>query len=373
MKDERLQKLASLLLNYSLGLQKGELFEINSGILAKPLIKALICESHRIGAIPFLKLSDDELSRLAFGYIHPDEQEEARVVIEKQMEWETVYWDHLAAHVDIGVDENDAELSAVNEQSMCFYREVHRPIRDRMIDERRWVYLHWPTMADAQKAGMCYDDFFEFFINAALVDYAKMKRDLEPLVDLLEKTDTVRILGPGTDISFSIKGIPVVSCHGNMNVPDGEVFTAPVKDSVVGHIQFNTVAMRYGRKFANPRLVFQNGLIVEADCDGNRSGFNEMLDADEGARYVGEFALGVNNAITKAIGNTLYDEKIGGSFHLTPGCAYADADNGNKSQLHLDIVCLQSSAMGGGEIWLDGCLVRKDGIFTLDSLKELNP
>jgi len=373
MKDERLHELATLLLNYSLGLQKGELFEINSGIRAKPLIKELIREAHRIGAVPFLKLSDDELSRLAFGYIHPDAPEEARVVIEKQMAWETVYWDHLAAHVDIGVDENDAELSAVNEQSMRFYREVHRPIRDRMIDERRWVYLHWPTMADAQKAGMCYDDFFEFFIKAALVDYAKMRRDMEPLVDLLEKTDTVRILGPGTDIFFSIKGIPVVSCHGNMNIPDGEVFTAPVKDSVAGHVQFNTTAMRYGRKFVNPRLVFKNGNIVEADCDGDRSGLNEMLDADEGARYIGEFALGVNNAITQAIGNTLYDEKIGGSFHLTPGCAYADADNGNKSQLHLDIVCLQTSAYGGGEIWFDDCLVRKDGIFMLDSLKELNP
>ena len=373
MKDERLQKLAKLLLNYSLSIQKGELFEINGGIPAKPLIKELMKEAHAIGAVPYVKLGDDELTRLSFGYIQPDAPAEARAIIEKQMAWETVYWDHLVAHVDIGVDENDAELSAANEQSMRLYREVRQPLRDRIIDERRWVYLHWPTMADAQKAGMCYDDFFDFFINAALVDYQKMGKDMEPLVELMQKTDMVHILGPGTDLRFSIKGIPVVPCHGNLNIPDGEVFTAPVKDSVNGTIHYNTAAMRYGKKFDNPRLVLKDGHIDEASCDGDNAGFNEMLDADEGARYIGEFAIGVNNAVNRAIGNTLYDEKIGGSFHFTPGCAYADAFNGNKSQLHLDIVCIQTAAYGGGEIWFDDKLIRKDGVFTLDALKGLNP
>lgn len=373
MKDERLQKLAKLLLGYSLNLQKGELFEINGGIPAKPLIKELMKEAHQMGAVPYVKLDDDEISRLSFGYIRPDAPEEARAIIEKQLAWETVYWDHLVAHVDIGVDENDAEYSAVDEKSMRLYREVRRPLRDRIIDERRWVYLHWPTMADAQKAGMCYDDFFDFFINAALVDYKQMAKDMEPLVELMEKTDMVHILGPGTDLRFSIKDIPVVPCHGNMNIPDGEVFTAPVMDSVNGHIRYNTAALHNGKKFDNPRFVFKEGHIDEAACDGDNAGFNEMLDADEGARYIGEFAIGVNNAVTKAIGNTLYDEKIGGSFHLTPGCAYADAFNGNKSQLHLDIVCIQTAASGGGEIWFDGKLIRKDGLFTLDALQGLNP
>lgn len=373
MKDERLQKLAKLLLNYSIAIQKGELFEINGGIPAKPLIKALMQEAHAIGAVPYVKLDDDELSRLSYGYIDPEKPEEARAIIEKQLAWETAYWDHLVAHVDIGVDENDAELSVVDERSLRLYREVRQPLRDRIINERRWVYLHWPTMADAQKAGMCYDNFFDFFINAALVDYPKMGKDMEPLVELMEKTDMVHILGPGTDLRFSIKGIPVVPCHGHMNIPDGEVFTAPVKDSVNGEIRYNTAAMRYGKKFDNPRLVFRNGHIDEASCDGDNQGFNEMLNADDGARYIGEFAIGVNNAVTKAIGNTLYDEKIGGSFHLTPGAAYAEAFNGNKSQLHLDIVCIQTAAYGGGEIWFDDALIRKDGVFTLDALKGLNP
>ncbi len=373
MRDERLIQLAKLLTGYSIGLKKGELFEINSGVAAKPLIKELVREAHKLGAAPFVKLTDDELARLSYGFIDPEKPDEARAIIEKQLVWETAYWDQLAAHIDIGVDENDAELSAVNDRSLQFYRDLRRPIRDRMIDEKRWVYLHWPTMADAQKAGMCYDDFFDFFINAALVDYEKMGRDMEPLVELMQKTDMVRLTGPGTDLSFSIKGIPVVPCHGDMNIPDGEVFTAPVKDSANGHIRYNTPAMRYGKKFDNPCLVFRNGHIDEASCDGDTKGFNDLLNADEGARYLGEFAIGVNNAVTRPIGNTLYDEKIGGSFHLTPGNAYADAFNGNHSQLHLDIVCIQTAAYGGGEIWFDGRLIRKDGVFTLDALKGLNP
>ncbi|MEG1525712.1 MAG: aminopeptidase [Clostridia bacterium] len=373
MKDERLKKLSELLIHDSLGLQKGELFEINGALPAKPLIKELMRAAHRIGAVPFLHLSDDELSRIFFEFIDPDHPDEAMPAILNQLDWETRYWDHLVAHVDIGVDENDAELSAVDARARTLYRDARKNLRDRIIDERRWVYLHWPTMADAQKAGMCYDDFYEFFLSAALVDYEKMGRDMEPLVALMEQTDRVRLKGPGTDLTFSIKGIPVIPCDGHLNIPDGEVYTAPVRDSANGVVQYNTPAMRYGLKFNNPRLLFQNGRIMEASCDGDSSAFNEMLDADEGARYLGEFAIGVNNAITKSIGNTLYDEKIGGSFHLTPGASYADAFNGNKSQLHLDIVCIQTPAFGGGEIWFDEKLIRKDGLFVVDTLKGLNP
>ena len=373
MYDARLSKLADLLVGYSLGLREGDLFEINGAAASKPLIKELLKSAQQIGAVPYVKLRDDELMRLFYGFVDADDPAKTRAIVEKQMAWENAYWDRLVGHVDIGVDENDAELSAVDGEKFRLYRELHRPIRDRMIDEKRWVYLHWPTMADAQKAGMCYDDFYEFFLGAALVDYEKMGRDMEPLVELLEKTDRARLVGPGTDLSFSIKGLPAIPCNGHMNIPDGEVYTAPVKDSANGVIQYNTAAMRYGKKFDRPRLVFKDGKIVEASCDGDAAGFNEMLNADEGARYLGEFAIGVNNAVTKAIGNTLYDEKIGGSFHLTPGCSYDDCYNGNKSQLHLDIVCIQTKAYGGGEMWFDGVLVRKDGLFTLDALKGLNP
>lgn len=371
--DERLSKLAKLLLGYSLNIAPGEIFAINGGVPAKPLMKALMREAAAIGAAAVPDLRDDELTRLSYGFIDPENPEAAKPMVEKMVAWKNAYWAHVAAHVDIGVDENDAELSAVPAASRRFYQGLMKPVHDVMIDERRWVYLHWPTMADAQKAGMCYDDFYEFFLGAALVDYHKMAKDMEPLVELMSKTDRVHIVGPGTDLSFSIKGLPVIPCAGEMNIPDGEVFTAPVRDSANGVVQYNTAAQRYGKKFVNPRLTFENGRIVKAECDGDAAGFNELLDSDAGARYLGEFAIGVNNAVTKSIGNTLYDEKIGGSFHLTPGNAYAESDNGNKSQLHLDIVCIQTAAMGGGEIWFDGKLIRKDGIFTVDALKGLNP
>mgnify|MGYP002674055255 FL=1 len=373
MKDPRLEQLANLLLTQSLKLQPGEIFAINSGAAANPLNKALLRTAKAKGLYPVMRLSDDELSRLFYDCIDPEHPEAMQSNIEKQVAWELNMWESIAAHVDVGIDENDAELSAVNARAMSYFRSFRKRLREVMIDERRWVYLHWPTMADAQKAGMCYDDFYDFFLSAALVDYEKMGRDMEPLVELMEKTDLVEIKGPGTDIRFSIKDIPVCPCSGECNIPDGEVYTAPVRESANGVVQYNTAAMRYGKKFNNPRLTFKNGKIVEATCDGDVAGFNEMLDADEGARYLGEFALGVNNAVNRAIGNTLYDEKIGGSFHLTPGCCYQTAPNGNTSQLHLDIVCIQTKQYGGGEIWFDGKLVRKDGLFLPEALKGLNP
>lgn len=373
MRDERLERLARMLLTQSLDLRRGEIFEINSGVAANPLNKALLRAAKELGLYPVVRLEDDELARLALACIDPEHPEDVLENIRRQADWELKKWESVAAHVDIGVDENDAELSTVDSRAMALYRGERRRLRDVMIDERRWVYLHWPTPADAQKAGMCYDDFYEFFLAAALVDYEAMAKSMEPLVELLLKTDRVEIRGPGTDISFSIRDIPVRACHGQRNIPDGEVYTAPVRESVNGVIQYNTPAMRYGKKFTNPRLTVKNGRIVEAVCDGDTAGFNALLDADEGARYFGEFALGVNNAVTRAIGNTLYDEKIGGSFHLTPGCCYKAAPNGNQSQIHLDIVCIQTAACGGGEIWFDGRLVRRDGIFLPESLKGLNP
>ncbi len=372
MQDTRLQALAGLLLGHSLQLKEGELFEINAGVLAKPLIKALIREAHKLHAVPHVRLEDDELQRLFYGFIDPDHPEAAQAAMAKQLSWEKARWTHLCAHVDIGVDENDAELSAADPRALSIYRAAMREVRDIRIDERRWVYLHWPTMADAQKAKMCYDDLYEFFLGAALVDYVRMRAAMQPLIGLMQRTDTVRIAGPGTDISFSVKGMPVVPCFGERNIPDGEVYTAPLRESANGFIQYNTALHMLGRRYENPRLAFRNGRIVEASCANDTAGFNRLLDTDQGARYLGEFALGVNNAITKPIGNTLYDEKIGGSFHLTPGCAYASAFNGNKSSLHMDIVSLQTPPYGG-EIFFDGVCVRRDGRFTLPELAGLNP
>ena len=372
MRDERLFRFAEMLLNYSLGLKEGDLFQINSGIGAKPLIKALMIEAKKIGAIPFVKLEDDELARLSFEYIDPAHPEKAEAVFQKNLEWELAYWKHFAAHVDIGVEENDMELSAVDPAKIQMRRRAMREVSRVRIDEKKWVYLCWPTMAQAQKAGMSYDDFFEYFIDVCMVDYAKMARNLEPLKALMERTRRVRITGPGTDLTFSIEGMPAIPCAGNANIPDGEIYTAPIRDSVNGILQYNTTTNYLGKNFINPRFLFQNGKIVEASCENDTKGLNTVLDTDEGARYIGEFALGVNNKVVEPFGNTLYDEKIKGSFHFTPGNAYEDAQNGNQSAIHWDIVCIQRKEYGGGEIWFDDVLIRKDGLFTLPELKALD-
>ncbi len=372
MKDPRIESLAKLLLTHSLQIKSGEQFEINSGILAKPLIKALMKEASKLGAVPRVKLEDDELTRLSFSYIDSENLEASNSVIDKELAYELERWEHLSAHIDIGVDENDAEMSSVDAKVLSHYRTHMKKLRDIRINEKRWVYLHWPTMADAQKASLCYDDLFELFLSSALLDYKKMHNDVLPLVSLMERTKHVRILGVGTDISFSIEGMNVVPCIGRRNIPDGEVYTAPNKLSVNGHIQYNTCANMFGKNYNNPRLVVKDGRIVEAYCDNATKGFNDLLDMDEGARFFGEFALGINNALKTPIGNTLYDEKIGGSFHLTPGNAYKSAFNTNESALHLDLVCLQAKPHNG-EIWFDGECIRKDGLFLPQELLSLNP
>ncbi|MFA7076200.1 MAG: aminopeptidase, partial [Candidatus Izemoplasmatales bacterium] len=187
------------------------------------------------------------------------------------------------------------------------------------------------------------------------------------------KTDKVRIVSPNTDLRFSIKGLNVVPCAGENNIPDGEIFTAPVKDSVNGVIQYNTPSAYRGRVFNDIKLKFKDGKIVEATADDNLDVLEEIFNTDEGARYVGEFAIGVNPKVSTPMTNTLFDEKIAGSIHFTPGNSYDHCPNGNKSSIHWDLVLIQTEAYGGGEIYFDDVLIRKNGIFVIESLKGLNP
>jgi aminopeptidase len=205
------------------------------------------------------------------------------------------------------------------------------------------------------------------------MDYAKMGTGMAVLKRRMEATNMVRISGNGTELSFSIRGIPAVICNGHRNIPDGEVYTAPVKDSVSGVVQYNAPTVYQGRPFENVRLEFENGKIVAASAGNMTDALNKILDADGGARYVGEFAFGVNPHILHPMCNILFDEKIAGSFHFTPGQAYEDADNGNRSQVHWDLVCIQREEYGGGEIYFDGKLIRKNGLFIPPELHCLNP
>src|SRR5690606_5901834 len=204
------------------------------------------------------------------------------------------------------------------------------------------------------------------------LDYAAMSKAMDPLKALMDRTDRVRITGPGTDLTFSIRGIGSVKCDGHRNIPDGEVYTAPVRESVNGTITYNVPSVRGGFTFENVRFRFENGKIVEAEANDTKR-LNDILDTDEGARYIGEFSIGFNPHILTPMKDTLFDEKIAGSLHFTPGQAYRKADNGNRSAIHWDLVLIQRPEYGGGEIWFDDRLIRKDGRFVVPELEPLNP
>ncbi|MBP5308739.1 MAG: aminopeptidase, partial [Clostridia bacterium] len=246
---------------------------------------------------------------------------------------------------------------------------VHHEIR---VKKTKWVVLRYPTPSMAQLSGMSTEAFEDFYFDVCTLDYSKMDRAMDALKDLLDKTDKVRLIAKDTDLSFSIKGIGSEKCSGQKNIPDGEVYSAPVKNSVNGVITYNAPSVYKGTKFENIRLEFKNGKIVKA-TGNNTVKLNEILDTDEGARYVGEFAIGVNPYVTKPMGDILFDEKIRGSIHFTPGCCYDDCYNGNISSVHWDLVLIMTPEYGGGEIWFDDVLIRKDGVFVPDELKPLNP
>jgi aminopeptidase len=271
---------------------------------------------------------------------------------------------------------NTSEMSDVPREKMDLYERhwwnhVHSQVR---VPKTKWVVLRWPSPAMAQSAGMSTEAFEDYYFNVcAGVDYDAMQRAMEPLEALMRRTDQVHIKGPGTDLRFSIKGIGVVPCFGERNIPDGEIYTCPVKTSVEGYITYNCETLYRGTLFTNVHFEFNQGKIVKAEAGANTAKLNEILDSDDGARYLGEWSFGVNPYISNPMRDTLFDEKIAGSFHLTPGQCYKEASNGNDSQIHWDIVCRQDPAVGGGEIWFDGVLIRKDGRFVLPELQGLNP
>jgi aminopeptidase len=364
MRDERVKELASVLLTHSVKVKKAEKVLIRGSIITKPLITELIDQAYSMGAYPYVELFDDEINlHLAKNY--------KRAQLETQANWQMqVYKDVDAVIVIIG-EENDAEMAGIPKEMHRLRGEIMKPVSEFYVNNRKWVLLNYPTKGLAQKAGMSTREFEDYLFSVCTVDYDKMASAVAPLKRLMEKTDQVRLVSPGTDLLFSIKDIPVIPCTGEANVPDGEIFTAPIKDSVNGTILFNTPCPYHGTTFRNVKLTFENGKITEATSD-NTEKLNEILDTDEGARYIGEFAIGFNPHIEEPMGDILFDEKICGSLHFTPGEAYEEADNGNKSAVHWDMVLIQRPEYGGGEIYFDNVLIRKDGKFVLPELEGLN-
>jgi aminopeptidase len=288
-------------------------------------------------------------------------------------EYELFQMRDIQAYLAIRASDNASETADVPGPQYQLYSKFYmRPVTNQRVNYTKWCVMRYPTPSMAQLANMSTEAFEDFYFNVCTLDYAKMDQAMEPLQRLMETTDQVRISGPDTDLRFSIKGLPAIPCAGKRNIPDGEVFTAPVRDSVNGFITYNTPALYQGTTHERVRLEFQEGRIIKAESNDSAR-LNQIFETDAGARYVGEFSLGVNPYILKPMKDALFDEKICGSIHFTPGQAYEECDNGNRSAVHWDLVNIQLPDYGGGEIHFDGRLIRKDGRFVIPELAGLNP
>lgn len=367
MQDPRIQKFAHYLITQAVYLKPGETILIELHGHAYGLAKALIREAYQAGGKPFLHLFDYNLERALIE--GADDAHMAQIT-----SYELTQMKDMDAYIDIRATDNVDAWNSISPRQMDVYMKNYWGVLHlkQRCNHTKWSVLRYPNDAMAQLAGMSTEEYEDFYFKACLVDYKKMGRAMQSLVKRLDRTDKVHITGPGTDLGFSVKDIPSIGMHGTRNVPDGEIYTSPVRDSVNGFVTFNTPSPYNGFVFQNVRLEFQNGKVVKATSNNNEL-INRILDTDGGARYIGEFAIGVNPEIHKPMGDILFDEKISGSFHFTPGNCYDNASNGNHSAIHWDLICIQTPEYGGGEMYFDDTLVRKDGVFVVDDLKVLNP
>ena len=323
--DERIKILANNLVNYSMAVKAGDKVYVHyTGEATADLARQIVKEVYKADGIPFVHYTNPRLHREL--------------------------------------------LLNCSEEQMSLMAKI-----DARVKKTRWVVLRYPNASMSQLADMSQEAFEDFYFKVCNLDYGKMDEAMKSLVDYMNRTDKVRIVGPGTDLNFSIKNIPAIPCSGLRNIPDGEVYTAPVRDSINGTLTYNTPAVFQGFTFENISFKFVDGKITQATSNDTER-INDVLNTDEGARYIGEFAIGVNPYILKPMKDTLFDEKIMGSFHFTPGNCYEDeAPNGNHSAIHWDLVCIQTPEFGGGEIYFDDVLIRKDGRFVVKELECLNP
>lgn len=366
--DERIVKLARGLVNHSMKVKKNDKVYIHYvGQDTEPLARQLVKEVYAAKGIPFVHYTEPRLQREMLMHA-------TREQLELMARIDSMEMDEMDCYVGIRGADNAAELSDVPADKMSLYDTCYNiPVHhERRVAHTRWVVLRYPNSAMAQLSNMSREAFEDFYYDVCTMDYEKMGKAMEHLVDYMNRTDKVRLVGPGTDLTFSIKDIPAIACAGEANIPDGEVYTAPVRESVNGVITYNTPSPMNGFTYENVCLKFENGKIVEATANDTEK-INKIFDTDEGARYVGEFAIGVNPYILKPMKDILFDEKICGSIHFTPGCCYDDAYNGNHSAIHWDLVMIQRPEYGGGEMYFDDVLVRKDGRFVVPELECLNP
>mgnify|MGYP002622752112 CR=1 FL=1 len=368
MPDSRIRRLAEVLIDHSCRLQPDETLLIEAFDLPdEHLVCQLVELAGQRKAHALVSWKNNTVLRSLYRH-----GQEAALALAGEVE--RYRMERVQAYIGIRGSANSNEFADVPHGQMDRFQKhwwhpVHTEVR---VPRTKWVVLRYPTPSFAQAAGMSCEGFEDFYFDVCTADYAAMAKAQEPLMERMQAADQVRIVSPGTDLRFSIRDMPVRPCFGQRNIPDGEVFTAPVRDSASGTIRFNTPSRYQGVVYERIEFELEGGKIVRAESPGQTEALNRVLDTDEGARYIGEWSLGTNNRIRHPMLDTLFDEKIGGSFHFTPGNAYDECDNGNRSRIHWDLVLIQTSEYGGGEIYFDEELVRKDGHFVPAELHPLN-
>ncbi len=366
MADPRIHKLADTLISHSLRLNAGERVLVEAFDVPDVFISALIDRIAQAGATPFVETKQNAVLRKLYQHATED-------MMSRWASWELARMQQMDAYIGVRGSSNALEHSDVPAERMAHYQKhLWKGVHGHRVDKTKWVVMRYPSPAFAQAAGMSTQAFEDFYFDVCTLDYAKMFRAQQPLHKRMAAADNVRLTGAGTDLTFSIKGIGAEICSGEKNIPDGECYSCPVRDSVNGVIHYNTPTLYQGKRFEDIRLEFKDGKIINA-TGSDTARLNAILDTDAGARFVGEFAIGFNPHITRPMLDVLFDEKIAGSFHFTPGQAYEGVGNGNKSAVHWDMVFIQTPEYGGGDIWFDGELIRKDGLFVPADLHGLNP
>lgn len=364
--DPRYSKLAKTLCGHSAKIAQGEHVLLDLSETPAEMAEALIAEISARGAYPYAEISNPRISRALALAATPE-----RLAVAAECALEKIK--KMDAYIAIRGAANIFENSDVPQANMAKIAAAMKPAVDWRVNKTKWVVLRWPTPAMAQQAQMSSEAFEDFYFRVCTMDYGRMEEGMEAARRLMESADKVHITGPGTDLGFSIKSMPAIPCGGQYNIPDGEIFTAPVRDSVEGTVSYNAPTVYNGISFDSITLTFEKGKIVDASAGAKTAALKKILSSDEGASYIGEFAMGFNPHITSPMRDILFDEKIAGSFHFTPGQAYENADNGNRSRIHWDMVCIQTPEWGGGEISFDGKVVRRDGLFVGEGIEKLNP
>jgi aminopeptidase len=365
MKDPRIARFAEILVDYSTRVKKGDVVLINAaGFEAAPLVKELYALCLKRGA-----------KYVEYGFSNPEIDRQfynlaTRQQLEHFPQHKLDFYKTLTVYIGISAGENSMVMANARQQAMVAYQKLTKPLIDQRVKHTRWLVTRYPTHAAAQEAKMSLEEYEDFLFSACCVDWNSESKKQDKLKKLMDRSKEVRIVAPDTDLRFSIKGLPGVKCDGRYNMPDGEVFTAPVRDSVQGHITYNCPSIYQGKEYNGVRFEFKDGKIVKASAEGDMTApLNKILDTDEGARFIGEFSLGINPGIRQPMRNILFDEKIFGSIHFTPGQAYDECDNGNRSAVHWDLVKI----LHNGEIWFDNQMIQKNGRFVHKDLLVLNP